>query len=82
MDGTYLGDWVGPGNFSTILGPPHEPVSSEKLYQNLRALDADFLLYTNHNYKNYQWRVQEDEFFKNHFELVKENAYRLYRLKK
>jgi hypothetical protein len=82
VDGTYLGDWFGPGDFFRVLGSKNygEIPSSEVLYKNLKDLGADFFMYATFNFKGVVPKPPQDDFFKSHFELVKENGYHLYKL--
>lgn len=66
-NGTFIGDWFGPGRYSGIFDNLD---SGESLYNALKKLKVDYFLV---NKNNFNQKLPEDLFFKNKFIIKFEN---------
>lgn len=69
VDGVFLGDWLGPARYSRVLG---KLASGTALYDELRAIGADYFLYTTHRYRA---PLPDDPSFYSHFRLIYARPY-------
>jgi hypothetical protein len=76
-DGTFLGDWFGPGRYSVVLNALSD---GETLYRRLRELGAKYFL-VNYSEAITPMLLYDDPGFSRHFQLVFEDSVsELYRL--
>jgi hypothetical protein len=72
-DGVFMGDWFGPARYARIT---NNLTSGQALYRELKQLDADYFLVTNHRPK-LNVNLPQDDFFRRHFKLVHSGSYPL-----
>lgn len=68
-DGVFMGDWFGPGRFSTMMQALSD---SRKLYTELTKLDAQYFLYEGNRAKliDQNLRLPNDPFFQEKFRKI------------
>lgn len=69
VQGLFLGDWIGPAGHGRVL---QGIKTGADLYQKLKALGADYFLYTTHRYR---WPLPEDPSFDCTFKLIYAKPY-------
>jgi 4-amino-4-deoxy-L-arabinose transferase-like glycosyltransferase len=77
VNGFFLGDWIGPARYSRVLS---KFSSGAALYDELKAMNVDYFLYTTHRYRT---PLPDDADFHRYFRLIYAKPYvQLYELAK